>query len=298
MTKDYGTTTAVDEVSLGVAPGEIVALLGPNGAGKTTLIGCVGGLTVDFQGQIEVAGFDVVSQHRITRRLVGLVPQELNYDGVFSVRESLEYQAGYFGVSPEARYTDALLDQFSLTDKADENSRWLSGGMKRRLMIAKALVHRPVLLFLDEPTAGVDVELRDELWEYVRKLRREGTTIVLTTHYLEEAEALADRIAIMNRGRLLRVQERDEMLDEFGTRWARVELDTQPEDTVRDRLSDKVEWTDRGLRFEWKPGDAFDLNAVLEILAAAEPVIVDMEVGRTSLESIFKELVLSDEEEL
>lgn len=296
VSKRYESLLAVDDVSLEIHPGEIFALLGPNGAGKTTLIGCVGGLTVGFDGEIRVAGYDAIDDYRVTRRLIGLVPQELNYDAFFSVRESLDYQSGYFGVSSADRKTDELLEQFSLSEKADEHSRWLSGGMKRRLMICKALVHDPVLLFLDEPTAGVDVELRDELWEYVRKLRRQGMTIVLTTHYLEEAEALADRVGILNEGRLIRVQERDELLDEFGARWAEIELDREPESVFVDALPSQVEVKGRGIRLEWSPDDEGLLDQTLSSVYGAGLAVTNMEMGRTSLETIFKELVYSESE--
>ena len=203
VTKQYGDLKAVDDVDLEIRPGEIFALLGPNGAGKTTLIGCITGLISAFSGSIDVAGFDVVDDYRLTRRLIGLVPQELNYDAFFNVRQVLEFQAGYFGERPSKDEIDELLEQFDLLEKEDANTRWLSGGMKRRLMICKALVHDPVLLFLDEPTAGVDVGLRDELWKYVRRLRDQGMTIVLTTHYLEEAEMLCRNVAVINHGEIV-----------------------------------------------------------------------------------------------
>lgn len=224
VTKRFGSLTAVNDVSLEIAPGEIFALLGANGAGKTTLIECVCGLMSRFDGHIQVAGFDVKTQYRITRQLVGLVPQELNYDAFFNVLEALIYQGGYFGRAQAEERARHLLRIFRLEDKADVNTRSLSGGMKRRLMICKALMHEPVLLFLDEPTAGVDVDLREELWEYIEELREAGTTIVLTTHYLEEAERLADRIGIIHKGRILRVAPREELLLEFGRRWIEVTL--------------------------------------------------------------------------
>ncbi|MEM9070456.1 MAG: ABC transporter ATP-binding protein [Myxococcota bacterium] len=212
VVKKFGDFTAVNDVTLAVEPGEIVALLGPNGAGKTTLIGCITGLSRATQGTIEVFGHDVRTSFRATRRLVGLVPQELNFDPFFTPLESLLIQQGLMGVPQDRDYCSALLDTFALTEHRDAYTRHLSGGMKRRLLVAKALVHRPKLLFLDEPTAGVDVELRKELWDEVRKLRDDGTTIVLTTHYLEEAEQLADRIGVLRRGRLLVLESRDAMM--------------------------------------------------------------------------------------
>jgi ABC-2 type transport system ATP-binding protein len=216
VVKRFGDFTAVDDVTLEVQPGEIFALLGPNGAGKTTLIGCITGLGRATGGSIEVFGFDVQRDFRITRRLVGLVPQEINFDPFLSPYQSLLVQQGLMGREPDPARAEELLETFSLSGHRDAYSRHLSGGMKRRLLVAKALVHRPKLLFLDEPTAGVDVELRKELWDEVRRLRDEGTTIVLTTHYLEEAEMLADRIGVLREGKLLVVEDRDAMMARGG----------------------------------------------------------------------------------
>ena len=212
LVKRYGELTALAGVDLDVLEGEIFGLLGPNGAGKTTLISVVAGLARASSGSVTVLGRDVVRDYRFTRRAVGLVPQEINFDPFFSVEEALRFQAGYFGLRlPEARLVE-ILTALDLLPKRHVNARALSGGMKRRLLIAKALVHEPKVLFLDEPTAGVDVELRRALWAYVRLLRARGTTVVLTTHYLEEAEALADRIGIIDRGRLLLVEEKGSLL--------------------------------------------------------------------------------------
>lgn len=301
VTKRYGDLKAVDDLSLEIAPGEIFALLGPNGAGKTTLIGCITGMITQFEGDITVAGYDVLDDYRITRRMVGLVPQELNYDSFFNVREVLTFQGGYFGEPPDEERVDRLLEQFALADKVDQNTRWLSGGMKRRLMICKALMHEPVLLFLDEPTAGVDVELRDELWEYVRGLRERGTTIVLTTHYIEEAEELADRVGIINEGRLVRVAPREELMSEFGRRRIVVCLDEPAPRDFIDRFTDlELERTDerrlelvvderRIHRAETSP-----VERLIKEILEAELGIEYIEGGRTSLEEIFRELVSSD----
>ena len=218
VSKRYGDFTALDRVDLDVEQGEILALLGPNGAGKTTLISIVAGLTRASAGEASVLGRDVVRDYRFTRRAVGLVPQEVNFDPFFSVEETLHFQAGYFGVRLGADRLEEILQALELTDKRHANTRSLSGGMKRRLLIGKALVHEPRVLFLDEPTAGVDVELRRALWAYVRTLRDRGTTVVLTTHYLEEAEALADRIGIIDHGRLLLVEEKAALLLRHGGR--------------------------------------------------------------------------------
>ena len=221
VVKRYGEFTAVggDEgagVDLEVRAGEIFALLGPNGAGKTTLIGCITGLARPSSGSIEVFGHDVVREYRPARKLVGLVPQELNFDPFFTPIESLRIQAGLMGVEISDERCMELLRTFALEDHARAYTRTLSGGTKRRLLVAKALVHRPKLLFLDEPTAGVDVELRKDLWREVEALRAAGTTIVLTTHYLEEAEQLADRIGVLRKGELVVVEDRDTMMARGG----------------------------------------------------------------------------------
>src|SRR4051812_36351079 len=226
-TKRYGTFTALDHVDLDIHRGEVFALLGPNGAGKTTLISCVAGTSRTTEGTVEVLGHDVVTDYRYTRRAVGLVPQEINFDPFFTVEETLRFQAGYFGVRLADERLVEILSALGLLDKRAANTRALSGGMKRRLLIAKALVHRPTVLFLDEPTAGVDVELRRDLWAYVRKLAAEGTTIVLTTHYLEEAEELAERIGVIKNGRLLVVEDKSELLSHYGRRTVRLRLDEQ-----------------------------------------------------------------------
>ncbi len=297
VTKRYGELRAVDDVSLDIYPGEIFALLGPNGAGKTTLIGCISGLTSGFEGSIEVAGRDVVDDYRVTRRLIGLVPQEINYDAFFTVRDSLRFQGGYFGVSDDSRVHE-LLEQFALTEKIDETSRHLSGGMQRRLMICKALMHDPVLLFLDEPTAGVDVELRDELWRYVRALRDRGTTIVLTTHYLEEAEQLADRIGIIEKGALLRVDARDDLLEEFGERKLEIRLAQSPPDAFREAAASCGATVDGDLvtlRFAHEEG-RHPANELIRVIVEHDLEIEAIDSRRSSLEEIFRQLVYQDED--
>ncbi len=304
VTKQYGDLKAVDDVDLEIRPGEIFALLGPNGAGKTTLIGCITGLISAFSGSIDVAGFDVVDDYRLTRRLIGLVPQELNYDAFFNVRQVLEFQAGYFGERPSKDEIDELLEQFDLLEKEDANTRWLSGGMKRRLMICKALVHDPVLLFLDEPTAGVDVGLRDELWKYVRRLRDQGMTIVLTTHYLEEAEELADRIGILNRGRLVRVDARESLMEEFGHRRLEVELSRpdaarwcdELESLELEVVDDHVLRLHYGGQDDTGSGSGSDVDQLMKALHRGEATIRSIEGGRSSLEEIFRTVLEEDTE--
>jgi ABC-2 type transport system ATP-binding protein len=204
LSKTYqGGKRALNEVSFDVPRGQIFGLLGPNGAGKSTLINILAGLVVKTSGKVTIWGFDIDEHPRNAKRAIGVVPQEIIFDPFFTPRETLEIQAGLYGIAPKERQSDVLLAAMHLSDKANAYSRTLSGGMKRRLLVAKAMVHSPPILVLDEPTAGVDVELRQQLWEFVRSLNRQGVTVVLTTHYLEEAEQLCDRIAIINHGRLI-----------------------------------------------------------------------------------------------
>jgi ABC-2 type transport system ATP-binding protein len=219
LVKRYPTgTEALRSVSLEIEAGEFFGLLGPNGAGKSTLIHCATGLAQVTGGAIRVFGHDAIDDYEQARLAVGLAAQELNLDWFLTVAETLDYHAGYFGMPRRERKERAaeLLDAFSLTDKRDERTRTLSGGMKRRLVLARALMHRPRLLILDEPTAGVDVELRLELWQYVQRINGEGTTILLTTHYLEEAEQLCDRIAFINEGQIVATGTTDELAGEYG----------------------------------------------------------------------------------
>jgi len=202
LTKRYGSLTALDAVDLAIAPGEFFGLLGPNGAGKTTLISILAGLTRATSGHVRVMGHDVVDDFRAARRSLGVVPQELVFDPFFTVRETLRIQSGYFGLARNDAWIDEVMANLDLTAKADANMRALSGGMKRRVLVAQALVHRPPVIVLDEPTAGVDVELRKGLWQFMQRLNRDGHTIVLTTHYLEEAQQMCGRIAMLKAGRV------------------------------------------------------------------------------------------------
>jgi ABC-2 type transport system ATP-binding protein len=212
VSRRFGQLQALDNVSFHVEPGEFFALLGPNGAGKTTLISAMAGLTRPDSGTIRIMGHDVVRDYKAARQSLGVVPQELVFDPFLTVRETLRFQSGYFGLTRNDAWLDELLFKLGLADKADVNMRALSGGMKRRVMVAQALVHRPPVIVLDEPTAGVDVELRQSLWSFVQELNRAGHTIVLTTHYLEEAEALCNRIAMLKKGRLVALETKDKLL--------------------------------------------------------------------------------------
>jgi ABC-2 type transport system ATP-binding protein len=203
LTKNYGSLVALNDVSLEIEEGEFFGLLGPNGAGKTTLISILAGLCRPTAGSVEVMGHDVQSDFRAARRLLGIVPQELVFDPFFTVRETLQFQSGYFGIKNNGEWIDEILHHLGLADKANKNMRALSGGMKRRVLVAQALVHRPPVIVLDEPTAGVDVELRQSLWKFISRLNQEGHTIVLTTHYLEEAQELCGRIAMLKKGEIV-----------------------------------------------------------------------------------------------
>ena len=222
--KRYGSVHALDGVDLCIAQGEFFGLLGPNGAGKTTLINLLAGLALPDGGQISVLGRDVVKQYRDTRRLLGVVPQELVFDPFFSVRETLHLQSGYFGLRRNDAWIDEVMHHLDLTDKANINMRRLSGGMKRRVLVAQALVHKPPVIVLDEPTAGVDVELRQSMWRFIQRLNRDGHTILLTTHYLEEAEALCGRIAMLKQGRIVALDSTQNLLDSIAGLRVRLKL--------------------------------------------------------------------------
>ena len=290
-TKRYGTFTALDIVSLDIRPGEVFGLLGPNGAGKTTLISLVAGISRPSQGTVEVLGHDVLRDYQVTRRAVGLVPQEINFDPFFTVEETLQFQAGYFGIHLSEERLVEVLSALGLLDKRRSNTRALSGGMKRRLLIAKALVHRPPVLFLDEPTAGVDVELRRDLWTYVRKLTRGGTTVVLTTHYLEEAEELADRIGVIKNGRLLVVEEKQALLARYGKRTVRLQLEEPVGALPRRLLAAGAELQDGGRVLLLSAPVGETLAAPLQAAAAEGLRIADVQVREPRLESVIVELL-------
>jgi ABC-2 type transport system ATP-binding protein len=291
LSKRFDGLTALDRADLDIRPAEIFALLGPNGAGKTTLISIVAGLLRPSEGTARVLGHDVVRDYRFTRRAVGLVPQEINFDPFFTVEEALRLQAGYFGVRLSAARLEEILTALGLADKRHTGTRALSGGMKRRLLIGKALVHEPRVLFLDEPTAGVDVELRQQLWSYVRRLRAGGTTIVLTTHYLDEAEELADRVGVIDRGRLLVVEEKEALMRRHAGRTLRLSLRSplaQVPETLR-ALGGVLEEGGRSLAVTSPPGTSF--GPVFAAAAAAGLEVADVETARMRLEDVFVSLV-------
>src|SRR6186713_2617955 len=222
-----GNVRALDDVSFDIEQGEFFGLLGPNGAGKTTLISILAGLARASAGTVAVLGHDVQADYAAARRLLGIVPQELVFDPFFSVRESLVIQSGYFGLARNDAWIDELLDNLGLADKAKANMRQLSGGMKRRVLVAQALVHRPPVIVLDEPTAGVDVELRQTLWQFIARLNKQGSTVLLTTHYLEEAEALCSRIAMLKQGRVVALAQTSELLKAASSNVLRFKIDSE-----------------------------------------------------------------------
>jgi len=291
--KKYGAFTALDGVDLDIRRGEVFALLGPNGAGKTTLISLVAGTSRATSGVVEVLGHDVVADYRFTRRAVGLVPQEINFDPFFTVAETLRFQAGYFGVRLGDAKIEEILGNLGLLEKRDANTRALSGGMKRRLLIAKALVHEPPVLFLDEPTAGVDVELRRDLWTYVKRLASLGTTVVLTTHYLEEAEELADRIGVIKNGRLLVVEDKLSLLARFSHRTVRLALEDELP-VVPPRLVDlgaQLSDDRRALVLNTRIGEP--LAAPLREVVAAGLRVQDVQTREPKLENVILEVLNS-----
>ena len=242
VTKRFGDFRALDGIDLRIRQGDFFALLGPNGAGKTTLISIIAGLAHASSGRVSVMGHDVVKDYRRARASLGVVPQELVFDPFFTVRETLRITAGYYGVRRADAWIDEVLEGLGLTDKAESNMRALSGGMKRRVMVAQALIHRPPVIVLDEPTAGVDIELRQSLWAFVRRLNRDGHTIVLTTHYLEEAQTLCNRVAVMKAGHIVALDDTEALLTRFSTRALVLRLSggSLPEALQARRLPDPV----------------------------------------------------------
>ena len=289
LTKRYGNAEALSHVTLDIQPGEIFALLGRNGAGKTTLIGVVCGLIKKSAGKVRLFGTDLDQDPLTPRFGVGLVPQEVNFDPFFTAVEALRLQQGYYGLPPDEARVQEVLAAMKLTDKQHSPTRALSGGMKRRLLIAKALVHKPKLVFLDEPTAGVDVELRQDLWQYVRKLRAEGTTLILTTHYLEEAEELADRVGVLDKGKLLLVEEKTSLMNRLGEKRLEVKLATPlgqtalPEGAVLSEDRRQILYTERAGRA--------GAGEVLRSLYAAQLPIEAVETRKSRLEDVLMQVL-------
>ena len=285
FTNARGTFTALDQVSFDIQSGEFFGLLGPNGAGKTTLISILAGLLKPGSGTIQVQGLDVQTQALQVRKLLGVVPQELVFDPFFTVREALVFQSGYFGVNHNGQWIDELLDNLGLADKANHNMRQLSGGMKRRVLVAQALVHKPPVIVLDEPTAGVDVELRQTLWQFIARLNREGHTVLLTTHYLEEAEALCGRIAMLKNGKVVALDNTSSLLKNASSNVLRFKLDAQ----LPPALAAQARVTGRIVQFP--ANDAAQIEHYLAAVRSAGLVAQDVEIRKADLEDVFLDVM-------
>ena len=285
---------ALDNVSLAVKEGEILALLGPNGAGKTTLISAVCGLVVPTEGQIKVGGFDTKSDYRLTRSLIGLVPQEISLEPFEKVINTVRFSRGLFGKDSNDKYLEIVLRQLSLWDKKDSKIMQLSGGMKRRVLIAKALAHEPRVLFLDEPSAGVDVELRREMWKLVSELKSQGVTIILTTHYIEEAEAIADRVGVISKGKLILLEEKKALIKRMGQKKLEISLKS-PIAAIPAQLQHfQLFLSDDGTSISYlydNKGSTNQITKLLNEISNADLQISDLQTSQSSLEEIFVSLI-------
>ena len=285
---------ALENVSLDVKEGEILALLGPNGAGKTTLISAVCGLVVPTEGQINVGGFDTKSNYRLARSLIGLVPQEISLEPFEKVINTVRFSRGLFGKNPNDDYVEIVLRQLSLWDKKDSKIMQLSGGMKRRVLIAKALAHEPRILFLDEPSAGVDVELRREMWKLVSQLKSQGVTIILTTHYIEEAEAIADRVGVISKGKLILLEEKKALIKRMGQKKLEISLQS-PIATIPAQLQHfQLSLSDDGMSINYlydTKGSTNEITKLLNEISSADLQISDLKTSQSSLEEIFVSLI-------
>jgi ABC-2 type transport system ATP-binding protein len=287
-----GSFQALDGVSFDIAQGEFFGLLGPNGAGKTTLISILAGLVRASSGQVLVHGHDVQRDYAQARRQLGVVPQELVFDPFFTVREALRIQSGYFGVRNNDAWIDELLASLGLADKAGANMRQLSGGMKRRVLVAQALVHRPPVIVLDEPTAGVDVELRQTLWQFIARLNREGHTVLLTTHYLEEAEALCSRIAMLKTGKVVALERTSDLLKAASSNVLRFKLDgaLPPEFEGKARVTGRI--------VQLPAHDAHEIEQHLAVIRQAGLRVEDVEIRKADLEDVFIDVMNAHQSEV
>jgi len=285
---------ALDDISLNVSEGEILALLGPNGAGKTTLISAVCGLVVPTKGKITVGGFDTRSNYRLARSLIGLVPQEISLEPFEKVINTVRFSRGLFGKNTNDNCVEGVLRQLSLWDKKDSKIMQLSGGMKRRVLIAKALAHEPKVLFLDEPSAGVDVELRREMWKLVADLKSQGVTIILTTHYIEEAEAIADRVGVISKGKLILLEEKKALMSRMGQKKLQISLQS-PIDIIPSELQNlKLSLSDDGLSLNYlydTKGSSTGITKLLNKISSAGLQMSDLKTSQSSLEEIFVSLI-------
>jgi ABC-2 type transport system ATP-binding protein len=287
--KNFGKLEALKGIDLTIDEGEFFALLGPNGAGKSTLINILAGLMKPTSGSVKVMGHDVIVDYQNARRSLGVVPQELVFDPFFNVREMLRFQAGYFGKGRENDdWIDEVIEGLDLQDKANTNMRMLSGGMKRRALIAQALVHKPPVIILDEPTAGVDVELRKKLWQFIKKLNQKGHTLVLTTHYLEEAETLCSRVAMMDQGKVVALDKTRNLLKRFSAKNLNLRLDLQDK-KIPASIQRLIQMTDQNfVTFLLK--DITEVELIISELKKSKIAILDMELKNSDLENVFLKL--------
>lgn len=291
LSKQYDSGhKALNSINLSIKKGEIIALLGPNGAGKTTLISTICGIVSPTSGTVKVGGHDIVEDFRESRKLIGLVPQELTLGAFDTVWNTLSFSRGLFGKKPDNAYLEQLLKDLSLWDKKDNELRTLSGGMKRRVLIAKALSHQPQILFLDEPTAGVDVELRKDMWDIVHRLRESGVTIILTTHYIEEAEEIADRIGVINKGELLLVEDKHVLMQKLGEKQLVIEIKTPIESipAALDHYALRLDHSGTQLTYTYSTdGDGTRITQLLQQVNDAGLQLKDLQTTQSSLEDIF-----------
>ena len=295
LSKTYKTGfEALKSVNLEIKRGEILALLGPNGAGKTTLISTICGIISPSSGSVTVDGFDIISDFRKTRAIIGLVPQELTLGSFDTVWGTVRFSRGLFGSKKDDAYLEQLLKDLSLYDKKDSEIRALSGGMKRRVLIAKALSHNPKILFLDEPTAGVDVELRKDMWKIVNKLQSQGVTIILTTHYIEEAEEIAERVGIINNGELLLVEKKNELMESLGKKQLVIELKEKAKKIPTTLNKHDIELSEDGMQISYTyvvQDEETDISDVLNEITNSGLLLKDLKIEQSSLEDIFVDLV-------
>ena len=290
---------ALKKVSLKVKQGEILAMLGPNGAGKTTLISIICGIVTPSSGTVSVDGFDIIKDYRETRSRIGMVPQELNLESFETVFDTVSYSRGLYGKPPKPEHIEKILKDLSLWDKKDQRLKQLSGGMKRRVLIAKALSHEPKILFLDEPTAGVDVELRRDMWMVVDDLRKTGVTIILTTHYIEEAEAIADRVAVINQGEIIVVEDKKELIKKMGHKKLNIELQKKiteiPEELIKYNL--EIDEEHMSLIYTYNVGaEKTGITNLLQDLKDTGLKLRDLKTEQSNLEKIFVNLVRENNE--
>jgi len=295
LSKTYNSGfEALKNINLDIKKGEILALLGPNGAGKTTLISTICGIVSPTSGSVTVDGNDIITDFRKTRQMIGLVPQELTLGAFEQVFQTVSFSRGLFGCKKDDDYINQLLKDLSLDDKKNIEVRALSGGMKRRVLIAKALSHEPQILFLDEPTAGVDVELRKDMWKIVRQLQDKGVTIILTTHYIEEAEEIAERVGVINNGELLVVEKKELLMENFGKKQLVIELREAVKEIPHTLHKHNVELTDDGLNISYTydtTNEGSNIQEVLKEVSDSELLLKDIKINQSSLEDIFVDLV-------